>query len=180
MLVKLKKAVLTALFLFHENITKGEKIEFYLLMRLFRKHLFLSIFPILVSCQQKTAYDDQNTGPGKSSLAQWELQLNARIDSFGELTKNLFLQEDFSTLYAIADSSMTAEIDAADLETYFAMVDSYYGDVKEIELYGTAMTAEAKSIDYKVFFEKGDSLELHTVLSIYNDDVKFSYTELGI
>ena len=151
------------------------KIEFYLFMRLLQQHLLLSILSVLIGCQQKAKYDDQNAESEKPSLARLELQHSARIDSLQELTKNLFLQEDFSTLYAIADSSMTAEIEASDLETYFAMVDIYYGDVKEIELYGTVMTAEAKSIDYKVFFEKGDSLELHTVLSIYNDDVKFSY-----
>lgn len=152
-----------------------EKVESYLFMRLLQQHLLLSILSVLIGCQQKAKYDDQNAESEKPSLARLELQHSARIDSLQELTKNLFLQEDFSTLYAIADSSMTAEIEASDLETYFAMVDIYYGDVKEIELYGTAMTAEAKSIDYKVFFEKGDSLELHTVLSIYNDDVKFSY-----
>ena len=115
----------------------------------------------------------------KLSLSQMQYQNGKVIDSVEKRVLAQVKQRDFATMFKEADTSLVKKIGPADVKTYFKMIDKFYGQLDTLKIYGTASTANGKTLDYIANYSTGDSLELSYSLRFYNQDVKLSYITMN-
>ena len=140
------------------------------------------IFLMLQSCRFDAAKNheinsenDANKVNSKLTLSQMQTCNGPLIASVEKRVLRQIKQRDFGQLLEEADTSLQKKINASDVAAYFKMIDNFYGNVLVIKSYGTATTADFKTLDYIANFSSGDSLELSYTLRFYNDNVKLSY-----